>query len=231
MHNERTTRTRLTNDRRVAPQPQHCRAIPATRLSHLAILGLLTTCSLVLGCTVLAQDSSNQQQAPDGRDVSGFLGDYSSLSPDPQNGDLLLYEKGDRSALKRYNKFILDPITIYLIPEAQSRGFDPDDMERLAKYCHDAVADELAKGGAYEIVMTPGPDVLELNVAITNVEPTGGKKNAAATGATTAASVATVPGTIEVTGLSSFVTTKAAAYVFLPSITAIKLIANLGEGL
>ena len=35
---------------------------------------------------------------------------------------------------------------------------------------------------------------------------------------------------IEVTGLSSFVTTKAAAYVFLPSITAIRLIANVGEG-
>ena len=35
---------------------------------------------------------------------------------------------------------------------------------------------------------------------------------------------------IEVTGLSSFVTTKAAAYMFLPSITAIKFIANLGEG-
>jgi hypothetical protein len=36
---------------------------------------------------------------------------------------------------------------------------------------------------------------------------------------------------IEVTGFSSFVTTMAAAYVFLPSITAIGLIANSGEGL
>ena len=36
---------------------------------------------------------------------------------------------------------------------------------------------------------------------------------------------------IEITGLSSFITTKAAAYVFLPSITAIKFVANLGEGL
>ena len=35
---------------------------------------------------------------------------------------------------------------------------------------------------------------------------------------------------IRVTGLSSFVTTKAAAYVFLPSITAIRLIATLREG-
>ena len=33
---------------------------------------------------------------------------------------------------------------------------------------------------------------------------------------------------MKVTGLSDFVTTKAAAYVFLPSITAIKFIANLG---
>ncbi len=34
---------------------------------------------------------------------------------------------------------------------------------------------------------------------------------------------------IELTGLASFVATKAAAYVFLPSITSIKFIANLGE--
>ncbi len=34
---------------------------------------------------------------------------------------------------------------------------------------------------------------------------------------------------IEVTGLSSFITTRAAAYVFLPSITAIKFVANLAR--
>ena len=53
---------------------------------------------------------------------------------------------------------------------------------------------ELMKGGTYEIVTTSGPKVLELNVTITNVQPTGGKKNAAVTAATTAASVATVRG-------------------------------------
>ncbi|MGA7418511.1 MAG: hypothetical protein WBW80_10990 [Acidimicrobiales bacterium] len=36
---------------------------------------------------------------------------------------------------------------------------------------------------------------------------------------------------IEITGLSSFVTTKAAAYVFLPSVTAIRFIASLGDSL
>jgi hypothetical protein len=193
MHNPHATKTMLTNNRRVAPQPQDCRAIRAARLSSLALLGLVAICSLVVGFTVRAQDSSGQQQAPDGREVSGFLGDYSSLVPDAKNGDLLLYEKGT-DVLKKYNKFIFDPVTIYLLPDARDRGFDPDDMERLAKYFHDAVTDELAKSGRYEIVTTPGPDVAELNVAITNVEPTGGKKNAAVTAATTAASVATVPG-------------------------------------
>jgi hypothetical protein len=174
-------------------QPQDCQSSRRTRLCHLAFLGLLTICMLVIGFTVRAQDSSNQQQAPGGREVSGFLADYSSLVPDAKNGDLLLYEK-DGNVLKKYNRFIFDPITIYLLPEAQARGFDADDMERLAKYFHDAVTDELTKGGGYEIVTAPGPDVLVLNVAITNVEPTGGKKNAAVTGAATAASVATVPG-------------------------------------
>ena len=41
---------------------------------------------------------------------------------------------------------------------------------------------------------TPGPDVLDLYVAITNVEPTGGKKNAAVKGAATAATIGVAPG-------------------------------------
>ncbi len=156
-------------------------------------------CCVVLwvGCvvsfTVRAQDSA-KQQAPDSREVSGFLGDYSALVPDAKNGDLLLYEK-DMYVLRKYNKFIFDPVTIYLLPEAQARGIDPDDLERLAIYFRKAVTDELEKSGRYQIVTDPGPDVLELNVAITNAEPTGGKKNAVVKGAATVATVGVAPGT------------------------------------
>ncbi len=96
--------------------------------------------------------------------------------------------------MRKYNKFIFEPITIYLLPEARDRGIDADDVDRLAKYFHDAVTDELTKSGRYEIVTAPGPDVLELKVAITNVEPTGGKQNAAVKGAATTASLAVAPG-------------------------------------
>jgi len=192
MHNQHPSNRMLQNTERVAPQSQNCRVTLATSLWQLAFLSLLIICVLVLGFTVQAQDAAKQQVANSKR-VSGFLGDYSGLTPDPKNGDLLLYEK-DRPALSKYNKFIFDPVTIYLLPAAQDRGIDPDDLERLAKYFHDAVTDELKKSGRYEIVDTPGPDVLVLNVAITNLEPTGRKTNVAVTGAAVAASVATVPG-------------------------------------
>jgi len=190
MHNQRPAM--LTSDNRVAPQSQNGRVTHAMQLSPLGYLTLLTICVLAIGLTVQAQDTA-KQQAPNSREVSGFLGDYSGLAPDPKNGDLLLYEK-DRSVLKKYNKFIFDPITIYLLPEAQARGIDADDLDRLAIKFQKAVTDELEKSGRYQIVTAPGPDVLELRVAITNVEPTGGGKNAVVKGAATAATIGVAPG-------------------------------------
>jgi hypothetical protein len=190
MHNQRDTRTTLTDNKRLASQPQGRRVTHATPL---AFLSLLTICLFVIGFTMRAQGSAKQQPA-DSREVSGFLGDYSALVPDAKNGDLLVYEK-NASVLSKYNKFIFNPITIYLLPEARDRGIDADDLERLAIYFREAVTAELKKSGRYQIVTDPGPDVLELNVAITNVEPTGGKKNAAVKGAATAATIGVAPGT------------------------------------
>jgi hypothetical protein len=176
MHDQHRSRTMFQNNERV----------------RLALLSLLIICALVIVVAVQAQDSA-KPQAPDSREVSGFLGDYSALVPDAKNGDLLLYEK-DPSVLHKYNKFILNPVTIYLLPAAAARGIDADDLERLAQNFQKAVSDELTKSGRYQIVTTPGPDVLELNVAITNVEPTGGGKNAAVKGAATAATIGAAPG-------------------------------------
>jgi hypothetical protein len=146
---------------------------------------------LLIGFTAQAQDSSKPQES-ESKEVSGFLGDYSGLYPDPKNGDLLIYEKS-KDILKNYRKFIIDPVTVYLLPGAENRGIDPDDLDRLARYFEDAITDQLLESG-YEVVTEPGPGVLELEIAITNVEPTGGKKNAALKAGATAVSVVTVPG-------------------------------------
>ena len=66
-------------------------------------------------------------------------------------------------------------------------------MYRLAEFFRQTVVDEL-KQSKYEFVDATGPGVLELNAAITDVEPTGGTRNAVVAGAATAASIMTVPG-------------------------------------
>ena len=160
-------------------------------LSQLLCRSLIAGSLLLIGFTAQAQDPSKPQES-ESNEVSGFLSDYSGLYPDPKNGDLLIYEKS-KDALKNYRKFMIDPVTVYLLPAAENRGIDPDDLDRLARYFTDAITDELIAGG-YEVVTEPGPGVLELRIAITNVEPTGGKKNAAIQAGATAASVTVAPG-------------------------------------
>jgi hypothetical protein len=192
MHNQSPSKRMLQDVGRVFPQPQKCWGTRGTSLSESLRLSLLAISLLFIGLTTQAQGSSRQQDQPSSQ-RSGFLGDYSKLQPDPQNPDLLIYWK-DKDVLKHSSKFILEPVTVYLLPEAQQRGIDPEDLAMLARYFTKAVTDELNKSGRYKIVTKAGPGVMVVRVAITNVEPTGGTKNAALQGAATAASVAVVPG-------------------------------------
>ena len=178
--------------RRIAPKPSIRRVACWPSLSHLFWLSLLGGSLLLVSVMTPAQDSAKQQEPPS-RKVSGFLDDYSGLYPDPKNGDLLIYEK-NKDVLKTYHKFLIEPITIYVLPEAEDRGIDPDDLDRLARYFADAITDELDDSDRYEVVTEPGPGVAVVRIAITNVEPTGGGKNTALTAGAAAASVAVVPG-------------------------------------
>jgi Protein of unknown function (DUF3313) len=188
MSNQDLSITVLRN-RPIIPEPRIRHRLSVFRLFSLSLLG----CSLLLiSVATRAQDSATEQDTPSKR-VSGFLGDYSGLYPDPKNGDLLIYEK-NKDVLKTYHKFLIEPITVYLLPEAEDRGIDPDDLDRLARYFTDAITDELMSSDRYEVVTEPGPGVLDVRLAITNVEPTGGKKNAALKTGATAASMAVAPG-------------------------------------
>jgi hypothetical protein len=173
-------------------QSRDCRVARGTLLPHFLSVSLLVASLLLIGLTAQAQDPSKQQEEQSSRE-SGFLGDlYSKLQPDPKNADLLTYWKNE-DALKNSSKFILDPVIIYLLPEAQTRGIDPEQLAQLAQYFTKAINSELGSGH-YQIVTEPGPGVLVLRVAITNVEPNGGKENAGLKGAEVAATHAVAPG-------------------------------------
>jgi hypothetical protein len=121
---------------------------------------------------------------------SGFLSDYSKLQPDPKDSGLLIYWANE-DFLKHSTKFMINPVIVYMGPD---QGVDPEDLVKMDQIFNKAISEELTKSGHYEIVTEPGPGVMLLRLAITNVKTTGGKKNAAMKGATTAASVALVPG-------------------------------------
>jgi hypothetical protein len=193
MHNQCPPSGRNQGIRPAALQPHYRRLIHGRSLPRLVCLGMLVSSLLIIGFKIQAQELS-KEQAKEVKHESGFLGDYySRLQPDPKNSDLLVYWKNE-DVLTKSNKFILDPVIVYLLPEAQQRGIDPEQLAMLAQYFTKAIKDQLTKSGSYQIVAQPGPRVLVLRLAITDVEPTGGKENAALKGAETAATHAVAPG-------------------------------------
>jgi hypothetical protein len=146
---------------------------------------------LLAGIPVRAQEPSKKQDKLLTQE-SGFLGDdYSKLQPDPGNSDWLTYFKNP-DVLKNSNTFVLDPVKVFLVPEAQQRDIDPADLAKLADYFTKAVKDEL-QAGHYNLVTEPGPGVMVLRFAITHVEPNGGKANAMLSGTEAVAAHAVVP--------------------------------------
>jgi len=99
---------------------------------------------------------------------TGFLQDYSQLKPGGEDRAALLYIKPGAN-LKPYNKLMFERITVMLSDQAEYKAIDPTTLKELTDYYQTAIFKAL-KGG-YEIVSKPGPDVLRVRVAITELKP------------------------------------------------------------
>lgn len=100
---------------------------------------------------------------------SGFLSDYSALKPDKYGKPGLMWSEKQGFDWKKYRKVMLDPVVVYYHPQASSKAILPEELAKLATFFREAVATELQ--GAYPIVSAPGPDVLRIRAAITDVVP------------------------------------------------------------
>lgn len=164
----------------------HRRSLPLRALNFLLVASLLTALPAHSREPSKKQDKLLTQE-------SGFLGDtYSRLQPDPGNSDWLTYIR-DPAVLSQSNTFLLEHVKVFLVPEAQQRNIKPEDLDKLADHFTKALTDAL-QAGHYNLVTQPGPGVMELRFAITNVEPNGGKTNAVVSGTEAVASQAVMPG-------------------------------------
>ena len=100
---------------------------------------------------------------------TGFLQDYSKLQPHPAVDGRFHYINQNIDAT-RYSKFIVDPVAINLSEKGQERNIDVNDLNSLARYFGDRIAAELRKG--YQVVSTPGPDVMRVRASISEIDKT-----------------------------------------------------------
>ncbi len=97
---------------------------------------------------------------------SGFLEDYPEFKTGPLGGADFIYIK-EGVDFKVYNKILMDPVVFYLSDDSKYKGIHPDELKELSDAFHEAIAASLE--GAYPLVDKPGPDVLHIRLAITDV--------------------------------------------------------------
>jgi hypothetical protein len=118
----------------------------------------------VLLCVVFSLYGCAQKTAT--LDFSGFLGNYTSLRPSPDESGAWSYQKPDVN-FKEYTKIILDPLVIWPSQRSAYGGLDALTVWKLALAFQESMSRALA--GGYVIVKNSGPGVLRLRAALTEV--------------------------------------------------------------
>jgi hypothetical protein len=100
---------------------------------------------------------------------SGFLQDYSLLGKDNmmKKADKIYINK--KTDFEKYDQIMLDDIVFMIADEAKFKGFEAKELADLADAFSKAIMMNLA--GLYEFTDKPGPGVMRLRVALTNLNP------------------------------------------------------------
>jgi hypothetical protein len=121
--------------------------------------------SFVISC---ASTGSQSKGAAAASQPEGFLnGYYKDLQPGPEGGAKMRWLKPGVD-FSKYNKIMLDSVIFYFADDSEDKRIDAQDIKELADGCNQKVVDALK--GAYPIVAEPGPDVIRLRFAITDLK-------------------------------------------------------------
>ena len=99
---------------------------------------------------------------------SDFLSDYSQLQESSnETMDYTYLAAGAPDRMATYAAIMIDQPEIFVSPDSDYKGMKPDDMKELADAFRSALAESL--GEDYLVVDQPGPNVLYLRFALSNV--------------------------------------------------------------
>ena len=102
---------------------------------------------------------------------SGFLSDYSKLKPvKSSTGDELLFvAPGAYERAVGYKAVMVDQPEILFSADSEYRGMKPEDIAELASIMRSVAKERLEERGRYKVVEQPGPDVLFVRMALTEL--------------------------------------------------------------
>lgn len=144
----------------------HSRCDHYSRAAHIILFSVLVIIAFVAGASL------TPAKAADSDKFSGFLTNYSSLKPGPEGGAKLLWQNPNYKwpdHIRAFNAIYIDSIKVMLSKKGQGRGVDAKELAQLSKEFHAALINSVKDG--YQVAPAPGPGVLRLVVALTDVEP------------------------------------------------------------
>ena len=96
------------------------------------------------------------------------MGDYSLLKPRSDEYHDLYYEAPNLlEKLRNYHAIMIDQPEIFIADDSKYKGMKPDDMKLMADAFREILRAEL--GENYRIVEDPGPGMLYLRMAFTDM--------------------------------------------------------------
>lgn len=110
---------------------------------------------------------------------SGFLKNYADLKPDRHGNPGLLWWEKPEFNWKKYRRLMLDPVIVLYHSGVKNSKIQSDDLKQLTDEFRNIVITELH--GSFPVVETPGPDVLRVRTAITEIIPANPALNALTT--------------------------------------------------
>jgi len=128
------------------------------------VLGIALA-SFVISCASTGSPSKETAVTPE---TEGFLqGYYQNLEPGPEGGAKMRWLKPGVD-FGTYKKVMLDSVIFYFADGSENKGIEPNEMKELADKCNQQVYEAL--NATYPVVADPGPDVIRIRFAITDLK-------------------------------------------------------------
>jgi len=128
--------------------------------SVVLLIGLM----LLVSCASTGKRKTGEATHAEARFLEGY---YEKLGPGPKDGAKLRWLKPGVD-FSKYEEFMIDSVVFFLANESEYKGIDGNEMKELT----DAFNLELANAlkDKYPMVSEPGPDVIRIRVAITDMK-------------------------------------------------------------